>query len=66
MAGTEPSNKWVELGGKKMLEEMSLDMDSGIGTIYSCKLNKGFGLKYPDGCPDWPKPEGTTVRTLWQ
>lgn len=32
-------------------------MHSRMRTTLSCRLKKGFSLKYPDGCPDIEIPE---------
>lgn len=32
-------------------------MDSGMRTIYTCRLNNGFGLKFPRGYQDQQTPD---------
>lgn len=37
--------------------EVSQDMSSGTGTIYSCGLHKGLISRFPEGCHDRKSPD---------
>lgn len=59
--GNRINNSWTVL--KKNM--ISLGMDSGIRTIYSHSLNRGFSSKYPESYSDWQTLE-TLAKMLWQ